>query len=242
MQFKFCSECKTRKSINQFHKCIRDGISSWCKECYKEYYILHKEEIKKYKVKHYQIHKEEIREKHKEYQRIHIKEIKQKHHDYWLINKKQLRQKQINYNITNRDKIKQYQHNWYIKHKEKIIKRQIDNEKSKYKTDICFRILKNLRVRIRLALKGNLKSEITMKLLGCSIKFFRNYYESKFTKGMSWTKVMNGEIHCDHIKPCASFDLSKPSEQKKCFNYTNLQPLWAIDNLRKNKKEFICSQ
>jgi hypothetical protein len=55
---------------------------------------------------------------------------------------------------------------------------------------------------------------------------------------MSWEKVMNGEIHCDHRRPCASFDLSKPSEQRKCFHYTNLQPLWAKDNLEKGKKYY----
>ncbi|GAF80419.1 unnamed protein product, partial [marine sediment metagenome] len=39
-----------------------------------------------------------------------------------------------------------------------------------------------------------------------------------------------------HINPCAKFDLSKPEEQQKCFNYKNLQPLWAKDNIRKSSK------
>jgi len=60
---------------------------------------------------------------------------------------------------------------------------------------------------------------------------------------MSWDNYGTGyngkgmeQWHIDHIIPCASFDLSKPSEQKKCFHYTNLQPLWAKDNLRKKDK------
>jgi hypothetical protein len=53
---------------------------------------------------------------------------------------------------------------------------------------------------------------------------------------MSWKKVMEGKIHCDHIRPCASFDLSKASEQRKCFHYANLQPLWAKENLEKGYK------
>jgi len=93
-----------------------------------------------------------------------------------------------------------------------------------------------LRHRIYLALKGICKSKSTIKLLGCSLDEFKSYYESKFTSGMNWAKVMNGEIHCDHIIPCASFDLTQPSEQHKCFHYTNLQPLWAKENLSKGSK------
>ena len=53
---------------------------------------------------------------------------------------------------------------------------------------------------------------------------------------MSWDNYGLHGWHVDHIKPCASFDLSKPIEQRKCFNFNNLQPLWAIDNLRKGSK------
>lgn len=50
---------------------------------------------------------------------------------------------------------------------------------------------------------------------------------------MSWKKYLEGGIHIDHKIPCKLFDLTKPEEQKKCFHYTNLQPLWELDNLRK---------
>ena len=78
------------------------------------------------------------------------------------------------------------------------------------------------------------KSKQTLELLGCNIEEFKKYLEFKFTKGMSWDKMHL--IHIDHIKPCAAFDLTNPEEQAKCFHYTNLQPLWAIDNLRKGAK------
>lgn len=73
--------------------------------------------------------------------------------------------------------------------------------------------------------------------LGCSIQTFKTHLENKFLPGMSWEN--KGLWHIDHIRPCASFDLSKEDELKKCFHYTNMQPLWAEDNLRKGSKYSI---
>ena len=67
--------------------------------------------------------------------------------------------------------------------------------------------------------------------MGCSIEFLKEYLEKQFKSGMNWDNY--GEWHVDHIIPCVSFDLSDPEQQKKCFYYTNLQPLWAIENLEK---------
>lgn len=100
-------------------------------------------------------------------------------------------------------------------------------------SNIDFRIKKNLRGRVYVALKRGVKSKPTMDLLGCTIEEFKTHFESLFTEGMTWDKYMEGGIHIDHKVPCIAFDLTKEEEQKKCFNYSNLQPLWAIDNLRK---------
>jgi len=116
------------------------------------------------------------------------------------------------------------------KHREKITKKYLERRKK----DPAFKILTILRGRIRQALKGYNKSDLTVKLLGCNIKEFWIHLEKKFTKGM--TRENHGEWHVDHIIPCASFDLSKPEEQAKCFHYTNLQPLWAMDNLKKGDR------
>ena len=73
-----------------------------------------------------------------------------------------------------------------------------------------------------------------MKLLDCSIPELRLYIESKFQKGMTWDNY--GEWHLDHVIPCDTFDLTDSEQQKICFHYTNLQPLWAVDNLKKHNK------
>jgi hypothetical protein len=108
--------------------------------------------------------------------------------------------------------------------------------KNKKEKDPSFKLSSNIRIRIYTALKNNSKSNKTKRLLGCSIKQLKQYLESKFTEGMNWGNYGLYGWHIDHIIPCSSFNLSKPEEQRKCFNYKNLQPLWAIDNIKKSNK------
>jgi hypothetical protein len=84
--------------------------------------------------------------------------------------------------------------------------------------------------------KGVRKSERTEKLLGCSFKHFVTYIESKWESGMDWSNYGqgNGKWELDHIIPCALFDLNKPEHQKRCFHFSNLQPLWSEENRRKS--------
>lgn len=103
-------------------------------------------------------------------------------------------------------------------------------------TDLSYKLKEYLRCRIREALKHNYKSVHTMELIGCSIEFLKSYIESKFQIGMTWENYGRFGWHIDHIQPCSSFDLSKPENQKICFNYSNLQPLWFKENLLKGAK------
>jgi hypothetical protein len=103
----------------------------------------------------------------------------------------------------------------------------------KYKRDnVNVRLANNLRRRLNFTLKGISKSQSTLLLLGCSLEVLLGYLEKQFQPGMTWENY--GKWHVDHIKPCCKFDLNDPEEQKKCFHYTNLQPLWAKDNLNKS--------
>jgi hypothetical protein len=88
--------------------------------------------------------------------------------------------------------------------------------------------------RIYRALRGIKPCDTIKNLIGCNSKKLSNYLSNLFLKGMSIKN--HGEWHIDHIIPCASFDLTDPEQQKQCFYYTNLQPLWADDNLKKGDK------
>ena len=111
-------------------------------------------------------------------------------------------------------------------------------KRDRYQNDIEYQIETKLRNRIKDILRkyNSNKKDKTVALLGCSIKFFIKHIESQFEEGMAWENYGFETWHIDHIIPCNSFDLSKEEEQKKCFHYTNLQPLLAIDNLKKGSK------
>ena len=191
---------------------------------------------RQYNKKYYLNNRNKILQHRKLFRKSHKKDFRDIDKLNYLKNREKILQKRIRYRKINREQIKTYMSIYRKKNKKKLQVQHMKYILNRLKTNIEYKIECNLRSRLYQVLKKINKSESTMKLVGCSIKFFKNYYESKFTKGMSWEKVMNGEIHCDHIIPCASFDLIKPSEQKKCFHYTNLQPLWAKDNLQKSKK------
>lgn len=146
---------------------------------------------------------------------------------YYINNKEKVIEREKNYRKNNPDKVKETQKNYNLRNPGRKKKRR-DN-------DLDFRLRENLRTRVHHAIRGiTKKSDKTMNLIGCEIEFLKTHLEGLFQEGMCWDNY--GKWHIDHKKPCSLFDLTIESEQKECFNYTNLQPLWAKDNLRKNNK------
>lgn len=96
----------------------------------------------------------------------------------------------------------------------------------------------SVRARVRKALKGWEKGQSTAVLIGASIEVVTAYIEARFQDGMTWANWGRGwggakEWHLDHVRPLASFDLTDPDQLAQACHYTNLQPLWAADNLKK---------
>ena len=186
----------------------------------REWYLKNREKIIKKALKYYLENKEKIKEKQKITKKIYYDNnrdrINKRAKEYYSKNKeKQLLIKKI-YRINNKEKVKAH-----------------DIWRSKNNINRKLALL--LRRRTLAALKDNSKSKNTMSLLGVeNIEFLWKHLESTFKPGM--TRENHGKWHIDHIRPCASFDLSKPEEQAKCFHYTNLQALWAHENLSKRDK------
>lgn len=129
-----------------------------------------------------------------------------------------------------RNPIKQRQ--YYLQNAEKLKAGVIARTKERLQSDPLFRMIHNMKTNLRRAIKHNKKSNSTAKLTGCTMDDLRNHIASQFKTGMTWDNY--GEWEIDHIRPCSSFDFSKPEEQKACFHFTNLQPLWKADNRRKS--------
>ena len=110
--------------------------------------------------------------------------------------------------------------------------------KNKLENDPSFKMASRQRMRIAdlLSKKGIHKKGKTLRLIGCSAKFLSDYIESKFKPGMNWNNYGIYGWHVDHIKPLSKFDLEDPDQQKIAFHYTNLQPLWANENIKKSNK------
>ena len=211
---KECVKCKQSKTLNEFHKCKngRMGLHNYCKQCSSE----HKKQYCKENAAYIKAYK----------QRPEVKKRQQELTNARYKNDKDFREKMLERNRLRR---------------RQPAARNQDNFRRK--TDINYKLKKLLARRMLSAIKNikvSLDIEVnkcarTVELLGCSLTEFKHYLESKFTVGMNWENHGYGDNcwHIDHIKPCSAFDLTQESQQKECFHYSNLQPLWQKDNLTK---------
>ena len=141
---------------------------------------------------------------------------------YRKANAEKIKAKDALYREANRDDFREY-HNRY--------------EKERRANDPFHKVASNLRRRVREVLQryGTKKTGKTFELIGCTPDELYDHLEDQFQDGMSWEN--RSEWHIDHIRPCASFDLTDPAQQRECWHYTNLQPLWASENCSKGAKD-----
>lgn len=149
---------------------------------------------------------------------------------------------------NNKEKLAIYRKQYREDNRERYRELARIRNKQRRDEDPGFKLLGNLRHRVRLAIKTNSKSESTRELIGCSIEDLIKHLENNFIleprEGidgddfipMSWENYGNPVWHIDHIKPCSIFDLSDPLEQRRCFNWRNVQPMYAIENIIKHNK------
>ena len=209
---KICKDCNTEKNINEFYKnkTSNDGYNNDCRECFiikrKTY---RKEYEKRDNVKKYRktfVTKNKERRNKKYYENVEMSREINR-----IARKKQRDKDRIGLNIKRRD---------YYRHK--------------MKTDPLFKLKKNVRGRIYSYTKYGGKSKTTFEIVGLTAQELKIYIENKFTNGMTWENYGPYGWHIDHKIPLDSAKTEKDLYDLCC--YTNLQPMWCSDNIRKKDK------
>jgi len=207
---KKCTKCHIDKSLKEFNKKYTspDGYRTYCRACSKKYNNeRHKQII--YKTVY---QKRCLKCNKKRLTKFFHKCIHNKDRcNSWCLDCVSLYKK--DYNQKNRE------------HRKKYLKNRL-------KQDPSLKLIKNYRTRTGMAFKNSNKSKSTEQLLGCSLEYFQNHIINQFNKGMTIDNY--GKWHIDHITPLSSAKSKKELEQ--LCHYTNLQPLWAIDNMKKSNK------
>jgi len=229
---KQCSKCPNIKEVTEFSfsKKSTDGLVSSCKKCHAEYHQQYLKNQKENNLTELRKRQKTNREKY----RSNPEKLKKE------------RQSTIDKYNSDEEYRKTYLEKQRKRNKTpKARARARKYESNKKKTDINYKLAKILRDRTKTIVrkikrnnKDFAKCAGTLDLLGCTIEFFKKHIESQFDEYMAWENHGFGDCkwHVDHIKPCDSFDLTNPEEQRICFHYTNLRPLWQHDNLSKSNK------
>ena len=221
---KLCKTCGCKKDEVEFHKdsSHKDGRASKCRICYSAW---DKQRSLGRKVK--------IKLRDQRYRLVNADKVRIKQHEKYERNKEARKIYNKEYRLRNLDKLRQYNREYQKRNKKELTVKALLRTKKRRTEDVNYQIKLSLRARLHSAIKYNSKAASTLNLLGCTIPELRVHLESKFTDGMSWKNYGKTGWHIDHARPCDSFDLLDPEQQKACFHYTNLQPLWAYDNLKK---------
>jgi hypothetical protein len=204
---KYCKECQ-RESAKRAEKKYKEANLDAIKARSAEHYESNKDKVSERGKRRYQENREAIKDRHREYGKV-----------YYRKNKKIIKEKAK----KNRPRFRKY---------------RSDYDKSRKNTDPNYKIRRLLSSRLVNAIKSQkvYKTHNTLELLGCSISEVRRHIESKFQAGMNWSNHGKHGWHIDHIVPCAAFDLTNENEQRRCFHWSNLQPMWASENQSKKDK------
>lgn len=241
MTTKICGRCKIEKEICLFSnsKHAKDGKVYACKACeserskvwYHKDIVKHREDSKKWGREN----PDKVKEKNKRWAENNPDKIKEKNKRWSENNTERVRENNKRWNENNPDKVKEKHKRWADKNPEKVKAKRRRYEKERKLVDPAYKLKVNYSTLISrsLKIKGVKKPGKTMELLGCTIEFFMNHLSEKFTEGMNFENY--GKWHIDHIIPLSSAGNDLDRIKELC-HYSNLQPLWAIDNIKKGNK------
>lgn len=153
---------------------------------------------------------------------------------YKMKNKEKIAEYNKKYKSVHVNEIKNYNADYNKKNRNVIQERHTAYLREKRKNDPEYKISTSLRNRVNKVIKGQKKLK-TLEMLGCSYEFLKAWFKFQFKPDMTFEN--HGILwHIDHIIPCKHYELSNDEEKRKCFNWTNLQPLYGSENMSKKDK------
>ena len=220
METKVCSKCKEEKKICEFgnSKTSKDGLFYSCKQCNNKRSV--------------------------EYRKNNPEKVLELTRNWTAKNPEWVYNRHKKWREENPDKVKELRKNWLNKNPEKRKEyrenykpRKQERRKERRNTDPIFNLVNRMRNRLRKYLNSHniTKTNKTFDIVGCTPEFLKEHLESQFQNGMNWEN--RSEWHIDHIIPLSS--AKTEDELYKLCHYTNLQPLWAEDNLKKSNKIIV---
>jgi hypothetical protein len=139
------------------------------------------------------------------------------------------------YKAEHRDEISIYNTAYSLNNRDTIQQRSSANYLRLYHEDPNFKVAHLLRARVRKTLNGNIRADSALEFLGCTLDFFKAWLTYCFAEDMNFDN--HGNIwHIDHTIPCSKFNFTNDSEQKICFHWSNMKPMYAVDNISKNNR------
>lgn len=167
-----------------------------------------------------------------QYYRNNAEKVKAQRRDRYWANPEKARASTLEYQAKHKASTIARATAWNKANREKRRLIKARNMRTRKKRDLGFRLEQALRKHLWRVLKRGSKSARTIELLGCDVLWLVAWLETHFLPDMTWENW--GVLwHVDHIRPCAAFDLEDPAQQKLCFHWTNLQPLYAWENMQK---------
>lgn len=216
------------------------------------YYARNRLRIIAYGRAYTEAHKEKVADRRRKYQIKNRKRLSAKSATYYAANKDKIDAYNAEYRKANaeiiaayhakygkthraahKERIKKVTRRWWLANKAHANAVAQIYRRNRYKSDPSYKVVVNLRSRIKKTLKAAVKSKRSLSLIGTTPEKLRQHLESLFLPGMSWEYYGLKGWHIDHIVPCAAFDLSDPAQQRRCFHWSNLRPLWAKTNIKK---------
>jgi hypothetical protein len=238
MNTKICACCKVEKKFEEFQsrKKSKFGIGSYCLECWrikaKKFREENPEKRKKISLKYSR--SEKGKQKKMEYEQKNLDRVLQTRKQWREKNSEMLKEYMSEYRKNNSEKVRERIKAWEKNNKEYVLTKKREWTKRTIENNPIYNFSILVRRNISMSYKFGKKPLKTEAILGCTITEFRNYIESKFKEGMTFENHGRNGWHLDHIIPLSTAE--SEDEILKLCHYTNFQPLWEKDNLRKSNK------